>query len=385
MLAIQNVNIILRDHLIYDGVLLIADGKIADFGEARNITVPADAERIDGHDQYLGPGLIDIHLHAGGGVWFYEDPQKAAQANLCCGTTSALPALYYNLSAEQYVRAIESLRQASRTGAGQIIRGLYLEGPYLNPNFGCDRDSNPWAHGIDRSEYLPVIEAAGDFAKVLCIAPELAGIEGFVREAKTRMPDAVLSVAHSEASPEQIEAMIPYGLRLGTHHTNATGTRQVYPECRGVCVDEAVNANREIYAELICDERGIHVDPYMLRLVRKIKGDDRILLISDSCVFDGPVPPGYDGVTDINFDFSGEIAGSKLTLNKACRNMMKHTGASLCDVFRFASYNPAALLSLHGRGEIRKGNVADLVIVDAKMDVKTVFLAGGEITKIQEN
>ncbi len=199
------------------------------------------------------------------------------------------------------------------------------------------------------------------------------------------MPDAVLSVAHSEASPEQIEAMIPYGLRLGTHHTNATGTRQVYPECRGVCVDEAVNANREIYAELICDERGIHVDPYMLRLVRKIKGDDRILLISDSCVFDGPVPPGYDGVTDINFDFSGEIAGSKLTLNKACRNMMKHTGASLCDVFRFASYNPAALLSLHGRGEIRKGNVADLVIVDAKMDVKTVFLAGGEITKIQEN
>lgn len=58
---------------------------------------------------------------------------------------------------------------------------------------------------------------------------------------------------------------MPYGLRIGTHHTNATGDRIFYPEVRGVCVDEAVNYNREIYAELICDSRGIHVDPYMLR------------------------------------------------------------------------------------------------------------------------
>ena len=93
MLAIQNVTIILRDHLIYDGILLIEDGKIADFGEARDIAVPRDAEIIDGRDQYLGPGLIDIHLHAGGGVWFYEDPQKAALAlrSLTSRTRQAAP------------------------------------------------------------------------------------------------------------------------------------------------------------------------------------------------------------------------------------------------------------------------------------------------------
>ena len=149
-----------------------------------------------------------------------------------------------------------------------------------------------------------------------------------------------------------------------------------YPECRGVCVDETVNYNREIYAELICDSRGIHVDPYMLRLVRRIKGDDRIILISDAYACDGPVPPGYEGVDDINFDHAGEIAGSKLTLDIACRNMIKHTGASLVDVFKFASYNPAMATGMLDRGEIAVGKRADLVFVDYKMGVHKVLLEG---------
>ena len=172
---------------------------------------------------------------------------------------------------------------------------------------------------------------------------------------------------------------MPYGLKVGTHHTNATGDLPKYPECRGVCVDETVNYNREIYAELICDSRGIHVDPYMLRLVRRIKGDDLIMLISDACVFDGPTPDGYDGVTDLCFDFEGEIAGSKLTLDVACRNMMKHTGASLVDVFNFASYNPAKCYGMTDRGEIAVGKRADLVVVDHKMNVKQVFLKGESV------
>jgi len=226
---------------------------------------------------------------------------------------------------------------------------------------------------------MPLIEAARDFAKVWCLAPERENIEQFVLDVKKAIPDIVFSVAHSEASPAQIECLMPYGLRLATHHTNATGDLPKYPECRGVCVDETVNYNDDIYAELICDRRGIHVDPYMLRLVLKIKGKDKIILISDACVFDGPVPPGYEGVTDINFDHQGEIAGSKLTLDVACRNMMIHTGSSLCDIFRFASTNPARLLGFKSKGKIAKGFDADLIIVDHKMNVKTVILDGNII------
>lgn len=376
MLAIKNAHIVLADRIVFDGELLIAEGRVAAFGRADEVAIPEGADVLDGGGDYLGPGFVDIHTHAGGGYWFHERPAEAAARHLTHGTTSLLPALYFNLNASEYLDAIHLLREAAGQGAGRAIRGLYLEGPYLNPKFGCDADNNRWAGPIRREEYLPVLEAAAGFAKIICLAPEREGVARFLDDVERLMPGVRLAVAHSEASPQEVEALIPRGLCIGTHHTNATGDRPKYPECRGVCVDEAVNLNHDIYAELICDERGVHVDPYMLRLVRKIKGDDRIILVSDACVFDGPVPEGYDGVTDINFDHAGEIAGSKLTLDRACLNMMRHTGAGICDVFRFAATNPARAAGLADRGEIRPGAAADLVLVNHRMDIRRVFLNG---------
>ena len=280
------------------------------------------------------------------------------------------------MNAEQLVEQVACVKEAMAKPEGASIAGFYMECPYMNPKFGADRENNPWKGPINREEYQPVIDAVGTDAKVWVLAPERENILQFVLDARRNNPTVKFSVGHSEASPQQIEALMPYGLCIGTHHTNSTGDRVFYPEVRGVCVDEAVNYNRDIYAELICDSRGIHVDPYMLRLVRKIKGDDRIILISDACVFDGPIPPGYDGVTDINFDFEGEIAGSKLSLEVACRNMMKHTGASIVDVFRYASYNPCRALGFCDRGEIAVGKRADLVIVDHWMKVNKVIFKG---------
>ena len=115
----------------------------------------------------------------------------------------------------------------------------------------------------------------------------------------------------------------------------------------------------------------------MLRLVRRIKGDDRIILITDAGVDDSPIPEtGYEGVTDLIFDRTGEISGTQLTLNAACYDMMLHTGASIVDVFKLGSRNPARVAGLLDRGEIRRGLRADLVVVDYKMNVQNVFLKG---------
>ncbi len=376
MKAIINATVVLRDHYIPNGVILIEDGVIKDFGEARKLPVPENAEIIDAKGLYVGPGFVDIHTHSDGYVFFQDDPERASQHHLKHGTTSLLPALYYSMDTSGYVEAINIIREAMKKPECKNIQGLYMEGPYLNTKFGCDRESNPWKGPVDREKHMPIIENAYDLARVWALAPERENILDFVQDVKAKNPDAVFAVAHSEASPYDIEAIMPYGLKIGTHHTNATGDRPMYPECRGVCVDETVNYNREIYAELICDSRGIHVDPYMLRLVRRIKGDDRIILISDAYACDGPIPPGYDDVDDINFDHMGEIAGSKMTLDISCRNMMKHTGASIVDVFKFASLNPATCVGFKDRGEIAKGKRADLVFVDHMMKVDKVIFSG---------
>jgi N-acetylglucosamine-6-phosphate deacetylase len=376
IIAIINTNIVMTDHFIFNGTILIKDGRIVDFNEMGKLDIPPEAQVIDAKGNYSGPGLIDIHTHAGGSFLFTEDPLRAAQYHLKHGTTSILPALYYNLSREEFLENISKMKAASKSGSGKIIKGLYMEGPYLNPKYGCEKENYKWTKGVLREEYEALIEEAGSFAKVWCIAPEIEGIGEFVETVREAIPNIVFSVAHSEASPAQIEEFIPYGLKLATHHTNATGDLPKYPECRGVCVDETVNYNDEIYAELICDTRGIHVAPYMLRLILKIKGKDRIILISDAFVANGPIPEGYEGADDINFDFTGEIAGSKLTLDVACRNMLKHTGTSLCDAFKFASYNPAKILNMIDYGQIRKGNKADIIIVDHLMNVQKVILSG---------
>ncbi len=378
MKAIINATLVMTDHYIPDATLVIEGDRIKDFG--RKLPVPEGAEVIDAKGMFVGPGLIDIHTHADGDTYFHDDPVKCSRTLLDHGVTSVLPALFYSMNKQEHLDAIKKYKDAIAAGECQNIIGVYMEGPYLNPDFGCDKEKNVWKDAIVEKDYAEVVEAAKDFAKVWCVAPEREGILDFVKYVKREIPEIVFSVAHSEATPEQVEALMPYGLKLGTHHTNATGTLENYPEVRGVCVDETVNYNDGIYAELICDSMGVHVHPYMIRLVKKIKGQDKIILIADSFVADGPPLPGLEEAFDINFDWGGDIAGSKLTLDIACHNMMVHTGGSVCDVFKYASLNPSRLLNMPEIGRIKKGNLANLIIVDQWVNVKNTILKG-EIVK----
>lgn len=381
MLAIIHAELVMRDHLIPDGVLFIDEGKIVSYGEMRTTPIPEDCEILDAEGAYVGPGLVDIHTHTGDCYQFWQEPLLAANYHLSHGITTVLPTSYPRMTKEQHIQMAHNIREAMKDPAGRNIGGIYFEGPYINPAYGSNSAVNPWKNkSVLAEDYEPILAACADLARVWGVGPEQENVEDFVIAAHKANPTSRFAVTHSEATPQQIEKLMRYGLCIGTHHTNATGTIAKYGGCRGVCVDECVNYNNDIYAELICDSRGIHVDPYMQRLVRKIKSDDRIILISDRTYADAPTPPGYEGVEDINFDKWGGIAGSKLTLEVACRNYMVHTGASIVDAFKVGSYNPARAVGFTDRGEIRDGLRADLVLVDHNMHVKTVIL-GGEVQK----
>ena len=383
MIAIINAELVMRDHLIPEAVLFIEDGKIAGWGEMRTTKIPAGCEIIDAEGLYVGPGLVDIHSHEGDGIRFQYDPAKAAKGHLAAGTTSVLATLGYTTTTPEYLEYIDRIRAVMATADGINIAGIYMEGPYINPLFGSNRHMNPWTGDILPEDYMPIIEAGKDLIRVWTLGPEREGIERFVQDCKKANPNVKFTVGHSSAAPDQIEKLIPYGLYIGTHHTNATGDLPKYPECRGVCVDETVNYNNAIYAELISDSCGIHVDPYMQRLIRKIKGTDRIILISDQTNHPPMDIPGFEQATDINLTYAPDgrldISGSRLTLNVACRNWMKHTGASLVEAFKLASYNPAKAVGLTDRGEIRVGLKTDLVITDHKMNMKKVIKNGNVI------
>ena len=144
MLAIKNATLVMRDHLIPDAVLFIEDGRIHSFGEMRKLSIPNDCEVIDAEGLFVGPGLIDIHNHAGNGHWFYDEPIEAAQFNLQHGTTTILACLYFNMNAQQLVEQADCVKAAMKMPEGASIAGFYMECPYMNPKFGADRENNPW-------------------------------------------------------------------------------------------------------------------------------------------------------------------------------------------------------------------------------------------------
>jgi len=61
MKAIVNSVLVLGDHLIEDGIIVIEGTKITDYGSLANVKIPENCEIIDADGRYIGPGLIDIH------------------------------------------------------------------------------------------------------------------------------------------------------------------------------------------------------------------------------------------------------------------------------------------------------------------------------------
>ena len=119
----------------------------------------------------------------------------------------------------------------------------------------------------------------------------------------------------------------------------------------------------------------------MIKMLIRTKGVEKICLITDCMAskekfLNDPAKGIWYG-PDLNYDYEGKLAGSRLTLDAACRNVMKHTGYGLCHAIRMASLNPARLLGIDDQvGSIEVGKKANLIIIDDMVNVRKVFLEG---------
>ena len=379
MRYIKNAKLVLETGILWDAVLAMDGNRIAAYGSAKEMKIESQDEVIDAKGLYVGPGFVDIHVHGGGDYSFTSDPRRAAEYFLKHGETTVLPTLYYDLSKEGFLEAIGRVKEAKeRSRAGRAIGGIYMEGPYMNPRYGALADRNQWRGDILPDMYEAVVDAAGELAKVWAVAPERPGLEPFLAYAKKANPGVVFSVGHSEATPEQIQKLKSYGIRLQTHCMDATGRVEKWKGTRGCGPDEYCMSDEDMYAELICDSLGVHVNPSLIRMILRIKGVDKILIITDSFVSYEQAPQELRHVKDLVFDHNGNLSGSKLTMDVACRNMMTHTNCGIAQVFLMAARNPARAVGMGDEvGTIEVGKRANLVFVDDMFHVDTVILEGG--------
>ena len=370
--AIKNGRIILPDKIL-DGKILLYDEKI--LGIVETVNPQDEIEWIDAGGNYVSPGFIDIHMHGAFGFDAMDEQEEAIDyisAGICeRGVTSYLPATM-TMSRERVYKALDNIRRSmGKRGRGARVLGAHMEGPFIHPKRKGAHDETyilkPEVGLI--ADYLDVI-------RIITLAPELDEGYKFIHQMQEH-PQVVLSIGHSNATFEEAMEAIDAGIRSATHLFNAMpGFHHRDPGVVGAIL------KTDIFCEVIADNTHIH--PAIYSILGKVKGTDRMILITDAmraaCLKSGT----YDlGGQTVNVDThavrlaDGTLAGSILTMNHALRNFLDNTDYDLPAVIHMVSLNPAKLLGLDNeKGSLAVGKDADITILNKDFEVLVTIVEG---------
>ena len=376
MIRIKSDKIVLTDSL-FDGYVYINGGKIVEVSANEK----AADEVYDFTGKYVAPGFIDIHTHGGAGCEFAgsaEDIVNAANFHFEHGTTSICP----TISAAPFnvmTSAVASFEKAleSENLKGNLI-GLHFEGPYLSKSQVGGQNPDAITPPV-KEEYAPLLKEKGHLVARWSYAPE-NDFDGSFAKALAEA-NVVPSAGHTDAIYPDMLRAFESGCKLVTHLYSCTSTITRDHGFRRLGVIESAYLLDDMYVEIIAD--GKHLPPELIQLILKIKGRDRVCLITDSLAVAGVAKEGEevetlgtrffveDGVCKL-LDKSA-FAGSIATADRLIRVLTKDVGASVVDAVYMMTKVPAEIMSLDSKGKIEKGYDADIVVFDEDVNIINIF------------
>jgi N-acetylglucosamine-6-phosphate deacetylase len=388
--------VVLPAGLLRDGVVLVDGERIAAVGLAGHTAIPAGAQVIDAGDGYISPGLVDIHTHGGGGADYMDGTADAVRvanrAHARHGTTTILPTTTTGTPEQlsAMLGAVEEVKKGWSVGDGSRIAGVHWYGPYFATS-KVGAHPKGYERNPDPEEYGRAL-ATGLIKSATCAA-ELPGAAEFCRAA--REAGCLVTCGHSDASWPEMMAVYEAGMRHVDHFWNAMSSvdsirRRLSTPQRG-SMAEFVLFHREMSTEVIAD--GFHHAPEMLEFAHRMKGVDRLCLVSD-CSRALDMPAGlyrignretgelfrHNGTVGV-LPNSESLASSIFPLEHMVRVMLRDSSAGVAGTLRMASLTPAERVGIAGDyGSLEAGKVADVVVFSADMVAKRTFIGGVEVT-----
>ncbi|OQA86682.1 MAG: N-acetylglucosamine-6-phosphate deacetylase [Lentisphaerae bacterium ADurb.Bin242] len=361
-----------RDH---SGSILLDGDKIERIFLSAEELPPADRE-IDLAGKTVLPGFIDIHSHGRGGADFCDGTPEAFETigngKLSEGVTSFL-ATTLTVSVEDITktcRCAETYRRNNRTGARLL--GMHLEGPFIAPE----------GAGAQNPDFLlhPDIALVRKWdavcpVKKVSFSPELPGSMEFIRA--LREIGIMPSGAHSLAEYETFELARAAGMKHLTHFCNVLTPLH---HLKFGFVGGGLRSG-DVFVEIICD--GVHLCDEMIDLILKVKGSERVMIITDAMRAAG-MPDGiYDlgglpvqvrnGKATLS---SGRVAGSTGLFDGGFRKVLEVSGLPPREAVKCTSWNQAQSLNLGRRGRLEPGYEADLAVMDSGWHVLETWVGG---------
>lgn len=356
---------VLRGRVVVDGARIAA---------VEGTPLPDDAWR-DAALPLVVPGFIDLHVHGGGGADTMQAADDPAALDVVARThrrhgTTALLATTMTAPLAQVRAALAGIAPACRArtpGAARVL-GVHLEGPYISPQ---RLGAQPPQAVLPSADEILALHAIAPL-RVVTLAPELPG----ALEAIVALVAAGIRVqlGHGNASYEQACAALAHGAAGFTHLFNAmSGLHHRAPGMAGAALAHAERA------ELIPDL--LHVHPGAVRAaLRAIPG---LYCVTDSTAAasmpDGEYALGGQRVQRCLGAVrlaDGTLAGSTLTMDDALRNLVGPLALPLPDAVRRVSTHAAQHLGLTDRGTLVPGAWADLVVLDAALQLRDVVCEG---------
>ena len=381
-IAINGARVITPGHDLGVTSVRITHGVIVAVGDD---AAPAVGDKvIDADGLTLLPGFVDIHSHGRGGFDFCDATDEAfetiGKGKTADGVTSFL-ATGLTLPEKELAELCRCAVRYRGRGIGATCLGVHLEGPFFNAEMA----------GAQNHDYLRKPDAAFvNRLNAICpvkkvsLAPELEGSEECIR--KLVEAGIVVSGGHSAADYGTFQRARAAGMTHLTHFCNAM---MPIHHLRPTMVTGGLLAD-DVLVEIITD--GVHLSDPMIELIARMKGPDRVMVITDAiraaACPDGiytlgglrvRVADGCARLADVPYDpkaVVSNVAGSIALYCDCFRRFVRVTGWPLEQAVKAAGYNQLRSLGIADRGEITPGQVADIVLVDADFKPRMTIVGG---------
>jgi N-acetylglucosamine-6-phosphate deacetylase len=367
----------------YDqGAVLLRDKRILAAGPTGAFDVPPDTKILDARGGVILPGLIDVHLHGAHG---YDcggaDLAKLIQILPRHGITSFLPTTYIT-TRERLLKIVSTMADVIEDPpVGAQVLGIHMEGPWLSPEKSGMGNPDLF-YPLNEDDVHAFQEASRGHIRMLTFAPEMGQAMQVI---PLLVEEGIIPTAgHTNAEYATIQRAVALGLNHATHTYNAMrGLHHREPGALGAVFDLD-----EIVAQMIAD--GLHIHPAAMRILIRVKGPERICIVSDATP-PAAAPAGkyeWEGYT-LHHDGqtsrleNGTLAGSVTLINQMLRVLVEQVGVSLCEAVLMTTEVPATLLGVR-KGRLAPGYDADLVVLGPDYEPYLTLIQGEVVYQAQE-
>jgi len=376
--ALTEAKLFTGENFLENKALLIEDKYIAGIVGKANIPKNFEIQKLNGG--ILSPGFIDLQVNGGGGKLFNNSPDKESlntiiEAHQYFGSTSIMPTVISD--------SLNILQKCTETISNEInnnhsLLGVHIEGPFFNAKYRGVHQKK-YINTINAS-YLSLFEKLDEFPVMITLAPECISIKQLKY---LKSLGFKILAGHTDASYDQLEEAIKYGLDGFTHLFNAMGQISARePSVVGSAFDFD-----ETSASIIVDLH--HVHPSLINLSFKQKPKGKLFFVSDSMATINHGEPSFELYDEMVSESKGRIinsegklAGSSITQIDAIKNAYQKCNIPLERAIAMATLYPAQYLGVsHYIGQLKKGHRADLAHFDSSFKVRNVWLSGKKINR----